>query len=208
MSVAYSLDNHSYGVRCAACSLDYDAMTAMWCRCVAKDFSSSCPRCGTCVCHEGPAALLQFWHGAPSELRRRRDEERQRRAGIAAVQKCAATKVMVVDDDEEIRLMAEFSLNEMGYRTVSASRAAEALAMIQKEKPDVVLTDALMPGGDGRELCRTIKLRHPKVKVVIMTSLYTSPRYASEAYRVFHADGYLAKPIDFERLRAVLGRLA
>ena len=118
-----------------------------------------------------------------------------------------ANRVLIVDDDEEIRVMAEFILHEMGYRTLTASRSNEALEIVNREKPDVVLTDALMPGGDGRELCRMIKEQHPDVKVVIMTSLYTSPRYASEAHRLFHADGYLAKPIYYDRLRTVLRRL-
>lgn len=208
MSVAYTLDHTTHLVRCATCAKDYDTISALWCRCVGKDFAPACPRCGACICRGGTNAITAFWFTAPEELRRRRAAEKLRRSNAQAQTAAAlAHRVLVVDDDEEIRIMAEFSLHEMGYRTLTASRADEALELVSREKPDFVLTDALMPGGDGRELCKTIKAQHPDVKVVIMTSLYTSPRYASEAHRLFHADGYLAKPIDFDRLKSVLRRL-
>lgn len=46
------------------------------------------------------------------------------------------------------------------------------------------------------------------IKVVIMSALYKSTRYRIEAMKAFHADEYLAKPIDFARLQQVLGKLA
>lgn len=209
MSVAYTLDHTTHTVRCAGCMRDYDAMSALWCRCVGKDFTPACPRCGACICRGGTNAITAFWFGAPEGLRKRRAAEKLRRSNAFALTEAApAQRVLIVDDDEEIRIMAEYILHEMGYRTMTAARAEEALDVVGRENPDIVLTDALMPGGDGRELCRTIKHRHPKTKVVIMTSLYTSPRYASEAHRLFHADGYLAKPIDYDRLKTVLRRLA
>lgn len=208
MSVAYTLDHTIHMVRCASCARDYDAMSALWCRCVGKDFTPACPRCGACICRGGTNAITAFWFAAPEELRRRRAAEKLRRSNASAVVGAVpARRVLIVDDDEEIRIMAEFILQEMGYRTLTAARSGEALEIVQRERPDIVLTDALMPGGDGRELCRTIKEQDPDVKVVIMTSLYTSPRYAGEAHRLFHADGYLAKPIDYDRLRTVLRRL-
>lgn len=72
----------------------------------------------------------------------------------------------------------------------------------------IVLTDALMPKIDGRQLCRLIKAVNRSIKVVIMSGLYKSTRYRIEAMKAFHADEYLAKPIDFARLQQVLGKLA
>jgi YesN/AraC family two-component response regulator len=81
------------------------------------------------------------------------------------------------------------------------------LALVDQHPPRLVITDALMPKMDGRELCRQIKDLDLGVKVIIMTSLYTAPHYKYEAYKQFHADGYLPKPIDFEELHKMMERL-
>ncbi|HEY0139343.1 MAG TPA: response regulator [Thermoanaerobaculia bacterium] len=195
-------------VLCSSCSTPFDTFQAAWCSCVTKTISPSCPRCGFCLCKSTPNASRNFWFRAPQELIDRRNEEERRRArrGPEAVA-LGAKRVLIVDDDEEIRFIADYALREMGYVTLTASSAELALEIVDREMPDVVLTDALMPKLDGRELCRRIKAKHPRVKVVVMTSLYTSARYRDEAYRVFHADDYLAKPIDFQKLEQSLERL-
>jgi CheY-like chemotaxis protein len=73
---------------------------------------------------------------------------------------------------------------------------------------DVILTDALMPKMDGRELCRRLKEAHPQLKVVLMTSLNTASHYRTEAGHVFKIDEYLAKPLRYGELRAALQRVA
>jgi len=206
MSVAHSYE--SFVVTCGGCHRPYDALAASWCRCVSKEVAVMCTRCQSCVHKEGKGAERDFWFHAPDALLRLRASEKQRRRKPAVVPPRSSARVLIVDDDEEIRLIARFVLQQMGYDTISANSSAMALDILSKELPDVVLTDALMPGGDGRELCKTIKARYPDVKVVVMTSLYTASRYVSEAFRVFGADDYLAKPIDFDRLQTVLMRLA
>lgn len=195
-------------VLCSSCRTPFDTFQTGWCDCVTKIISLTCPKCGFCLCKSTPNAARDFWFRAPQDLvdRRREEEQRRARRGPEPVP-IGAKRVLIVDDDEEIRFIADYALREMGYLTLSASNAEDALALVQREMPDVVLTDALMPKLDGRELCRMIKIRHPRVKVVVMTSLYTSARYRDEAYRVFHADDYLAKPIDFQKLEQVLQRL-
>lgn len=207
MSALPSFDLDSHYVCCASCAQYFDAMQALWCRCVTKDVSIACPYCGFCVCKQGRIAARDFWFHAPDELVQRREEEKLRRKDAASVRPKSAKKVLVVDDDEEIRLISEFALRDMGYDTATASSPAAAMESIAIERPAVVLTDALMPGGDGRELCKTIKQRYPNVHVIVMTSLYTGARYASEAFRQFGADGYVAKPIDFDVLRNLLTRM-
>jgi CheY-like chemotaxis protein len=183
-------------------------MQTAWCTCVTKTISPACPRCGYCLCKAPPKASRDFWFFAPDELiERRRHEEARRAARGPELVAQGAKKVLIVDDDEEIRFIADYALREMGYVTMTAPDGPEALSLVVTERPHVVLTDALMPKIDGRELCKQIKLAHPRVKVVLMTSLYTSARYHSEARRLFHADDYLAKPIDFTTLESSLARL-
>lgn len=116
--------------------------------------------------------------------------------------------VLIVDDDEEIREIAAYIVTQLGYRAITVDNPTTALDEVERHRPDVVITDALMPRLDGRELCRLIKGAFTGTKVVIMTSLYTAPHYKYEAFRNFKADEYLPKPIDFTQLRDVLARLA
>jgi DNA-binding response OmpR family regulator len=152
--------------------------------------------------------LRAEWNAALRELLERQTEEKFRRAIGAAGAAPSQSTVLIVDDDEEIRLIAQYSAQQMGYRTRTAGNAEEALASIASSRPDIVLTDALMPKVDGRQLCRLIKMEDPSIRVVIMTSLYTSTRNRIEALNEFGADEYLAKPIDFDRLRQVLQKLS
>jgi CheY-like chemotaxis protein len=195
-------------VHCAACRSAFDTMQAGWCSCVTKTISPTCPKCGYCLCKAPAKASRDFWFVAPHELveRRRYEEERRAQRGPELVAQ-DARKVLIVDDDEEIRFIADYALRDMGFLTMTASDGEEALGCVARERPHIVLTDAFMPKMDGREMCKQIKIHHPRVKVVVMTSLYTSPRYRTEAYRVFHADDYLAKPIDFAKLESTLKRL-
>jgi DNA-binding NtrC family response regulator len=139
----------------------------------------------------------------------RQTEAKFRRALEASGENTAKSQtVLIVDDDEEIRLIAEYTVQKMGYRTLTASHAEEALAIVEASKPEIVITDALMPKIDGRQLCRLIKVSNPSIKVVVMSGLYTKSQYRVEAMNQFHADEYLAKPINFERLRTVLQTLS
>jgi CheY-like chemotaxis protein len=194
-------------VRCSRCTKTFDGMTAEWCRCVTRMVSPVCPACHFCMCKEPPFAVSAFWRSVGPELRARREAEVARRAASAARGAGRAT-VLIVDDDEEIRAIAAYAVGEMGFRVTTAACAEEALAIVLDAPPDVVLTDALMPRIDGRELCLRIKQISPRTKVVVMTSLYKSSRYASEARRVFRADDYIAKPIDFAHLQKILTRVA
>lgn len=208
MSAAHHLTSESYLVSCGVCHRQYDALTADWCRCVTKDVAVACPFCDSCVCKQSRGAVRDFWFHAPPALLRMRTHEKDRRKRPASLGAPPSARVLIVDDDEEIRLIAKYALNEMGYDSITANSPQMAMQLLSEERPVLVLTDALMPGGDGRELCREIKALYPEVKVVVMTSLYTANHYATEAYRRFGADAYLAKPIDFDRLAAVLKRHA
>lgn len=148
------------------------------------------------------------WAVALRELLEQQTVEKFRRAlEVSPASVKHDQRVLIVDDDEEILLIAEYTIAQMGYRTYTASNAEDALALAESARPDIVLTDALMPKMDGRELCRRIKQLDPTIQVVVMSALYTSSRYRHEAIHQFHADEYLAKPIYFKRLREVLDHL-
>jgi PAS domain S-box-containing protein len=79
--------------------------------------------------------------------------------------------ILLVEDDELVRRQATVQLESLGYVTLPAANAAEALALLdQGGTPDLLLTDVIMPGGmNGRQLAEEVIKRRPSIKV-----LYTS----------------------------------
>lgn len=197
-----------YVVPCPACGMDLEAHRSEWCRCVGKELSLACLHCGTCLCKAPASVQRQFWQNAPAWVVASRNGERRKRAAPNTARITEGVDVLIVDDDEEIRLLAAYSLQQIGYRVGVAANAQEALIALDRWTPKIMITDALMPKMDGRQLCRLAKAAHPSVKVIVMTSLYTAPRYRYEAYKAFGADEYLAKPIDFNQLRGLLQKHA
>ena len=117
--------------------------------------------------------------------------------------------VLVVDDDEDMRDVLTIGLEARGWRVATAPNGPVALTLVESARPALVLTDALMPMMDGRELCRLIK-KNPatqQTRVVVMTSLYKSVRYRTEAYRQFGVDDYVSKPLDLDALHCAIERL-
>lgn len=198
-----ALDGYLFG--CPSCKHVMNAGTAEWCLCLSKRPSVVCDRCNNCLCKAEPRVLREFWQHAPAALVAKNVAVRNSRAARSMVSS-NSLDVIVVDDDEEIRMVAAYMLQEMGYRVMTAVDAADALRLMETVTPSLVITDALMPKVDGRQLCRFIKAEHPGVRVVIMTSLYTATRYKNEAMSVYHADDFVAKPVEFERLSEVVGR--
>ncbi|HKB39252.1 MAG TPA: response regulator [Gemmataceae bacterium] len=78
--------------------------------------------------------------------------------------------VLVVDDSAMDRLLASSLIENLGGWSVqSAENGSEALAALGRQRPDLVLTDLLMPGMDGLELVQAIRANHPLVPVILMT---------------------------------------
>jgi two-component system response regulator YesN len=97
-------------------------------------------------------------------------------------------------------------VESLGFGIVLAKNGEEGLEMVRRYKPELVLSDALMPRMDGREMCRRIKEDRDTAatKVVVMTSLYKSIKYRNEAQKLYRVDGYVDKPLDFNEVRSVL----
>src|SRR5262245_59976417 len=81
--------------------------------------------------------------------------------------------ILVVDDSPADRDLAESFLREEGVEVVHAGDGREALAVIELGKPDLVLTDLLMPKMDGLQLVREVRGRYPRLPVILMTAFGT-----------------------------------
>src|SRR2546430_13436628 len=111
-------------------------------------------------------------------------------------------KILVVEDDPDIRKILEIFLTEKRFDVKATDGAPSALATLDQEPVDVILSDVRMPGMSGLELLRHLKDRDPDIQLVLM-SAYSSVKDAVEAIQLGAAD-YVEKPIDFRRLERVL----
>ncbi|MEM9922640.1 MAG: response regulator [Cyanobacteria bacterium P01_D01_bin.50] len=116
--------------------------------------------------------------------------------------------ILVVEDSlSELELISHF-LNESGYKVIKATGGQEALEKLELEKPDAIITDVVMPGMSGFELCRSLK-KNPatqKVPIVICSSKN------QEIDRLWAmrqgADAYLTKPYTREELLRAIKSVA
>ena len=92
------------------------------------------------------------------------------------------TTVLIVDDSAVDQQIAGACVEQTGCGATYAASGLEALAVIEREKPDVVLTDLRMPEMDGLELVRKLASRHPNMPAILMTA-YGSEQVAVEALR-------------------------
>src|SRR5262245_22922645 len=113
-------------------------------------------------------------------------------------------RVLVIDDEVNAVTALETLLREDGYEVSCAHEARTGLQLLEKNEPDVVLTDLRMPGMDGIELLAKVKQVRPETMVLIMTA-YGTVKTAVKAMKL-GAEDYLGKPIDVEELEVVLAK--
>ena len=190
-----------YRVTCLSCGKPYDATKAVECSCLQPVRSFRCPNCAACFCASGQKALDDFWRDAPPELWQRRKGTAPGKDSNTAPEEIARPMVLFADDDPTSRAIVTRVVQSLGFGVAVATNGDEALAMARDYKPELIITDALMPRLDGREMGRIIKAEMPDTRVVVITSVYKDPRYKYEAMRDFRVDEYLAKPINPGALR-------
>ena len=113
-----------------------------------------------------------------------------------------AARILVVDDQRaNVEMMAEI-LRTRGYTVSTAANGAEALERVREARPDVVVSDILMPQLDGYELCR--RLRASAETALLPVILVTSIEAQDERVRGLEAgaDDFLSRPINWEELFA------
>ena len=114
--------------------------------------------------------------------------------------------ILVVDDEPDLVATCERLLRRIGH-TLRAHTGPDAVALIDRESPDLVVADLRLPGVDGLAVARHARGHVPPIPVILITA-YDSPQ-ARSAARESGADAYLAKPFsNAEFLDAVLRSLS
>src|SRR4030095_5145702 len=112
-------------------------------------------------------------------------------------------KILVVDDDAGIRASLAVLLQSWGFETLQASDAAEASRLVERQDPDIVITDLVMPETSGLDLLRNLKAGDPHRPVLLITA-QGSIDIAVEAMKQGARD-FLTKPLtDLPKLKPLL----
>ena len=113
-------------------------------------------------------------------------------------------KILIVDDEEDIRVVLDISLSDMGYEVYTAEDGEEALRILSEIKPSIVLTDIRMPVMDGIELLRRIKQVNPETEVIMVTG-HGDMDLAIKSLK-YEATDFITKPIKDDILEIALKR--
>ena len=120
--------------------------------------------------------------------------------------KFAMKNVLVIDDDEKICWAFEQFLTDEGHRPIVANNAEEGLRKIQSDTPDIILLDVRLPGMNGLEALKQIKVLQPEAIVIVMTA-YDSVEMTIQAMQL-HAFDFIPKPIDLDQVKAIIDRVS
>ncbi|MFH1568898.1 MAG: sigma-54 dependent transcriptional regulator [Gemmatimonadota bacterium] len=110
--------------------------------------------------------------------------------------------VLIVDDELDLATSCQRLLEGRGYRASVATSGEEALQLVRRDEPHMVLTDLKMPGLGGMDLLRRLKAEHPEVEVVMMTA-FSTIEDAVEAMRLGAVD-FVPKPFTPDHLSIVV----
>ena len=108
-------------------------------------------------------------------------------------------KILVVDDDPYLLDLLIETLKTIGYNAIGASRAQEALTLLNTTDIQLVITDIKMPEMDGIEFTRQVKKNHPDLPVIFITGVL-----GSSILKNGHAEGFLAKPFRIGRMEELI----
>lgn len=109
-------------------------------------------------------------------------------------------KILIVDDEVQIHTVLGKILNKEGYQVQSAFSAEEAFELVQKQKPDLIILDVMMPKVSGIDVCNRLK-GDPKTKDILILILSARDAQADRIEGLTHgADDYVSKPFHLRSL--------
>lgn len=119
-------------------------------------------------------------------------------------------KILIVDDDPDIIEFIRYNISNAGYQVSTANDGEEALEVADREQPDLILLDIMMPKMDGVEVCQRLRANRKYDNTIIAFLTARSEDYSQIAALDYGGDDYITKPILpkvlMSRLKALLRR--
>lgn len=124
----------------------------------------------------------------------------------ASPQAATGVTIVVADDDRSILDFAFRAISKSGHRVVRAERGDTALVLIRQERPRLVLLDVLMPGLDGLEVCKAMRMDEQLAKIPVVLLSAMGETRLKEAAAQAGANDFLTKPMHLESLRRLVAK--
>jgi two-component system phosphate regulon response regulator PhoB len=119
-------------------------------------------------------------------------------------------KILVVDDDPDILTLVQYNLEKDGYAVALCDHGSEALEKVGRENPDCLVLDIMLPGMDGREICRLLRTNPLTRKIPVLMLTAKSEETDIVVGLELGADDYLTKPFSprvlLARVKALVRR--
>jgi len=121
-------------------------------------------------------------------------------------------KVLIIEDERDIAKIIDYNLKREGYRTILTHDGLAGINLAEKELPNIVILDLMLPGIDGLEVCRRLR-KNPKTSSVVIIMLTAKSDETDKVVGLeMGADDYVTKPFSIRelmaRMRAVTRRLS
>lgn len=116
-----------------------------------------------------------------------------------------AATILVVDDERVVTDMLSRVLEKQGYRVLRADSAVSALAILEEQAVDIMVSDIHMPGMNGLELTKQASQTYPDLSIVLMTGNYL--KHDRRDALAAGADGYVTKPFKNQTLLDLVAQL-
>ena len=122
----------------------------------------------------------------------------------------AKPTILIVEDDENIQQLVGYNLAKAGYQVLYADNGEQALAMVRREDPDLLVLDVMLPGMDGYQVCKTLRRepRHSRLPIILLTARADEDDVSTGLD--LGADDYITKPFSpkilLSRIKSALRR--
>lgn len=104
------------------------------------------------------------------------------------------TKILLVEDEESIRKFVKLNLEREGYDVFQAGSGEEGIEVADRERPDIVVLDIMLPGIDGFQVCKVLREKYPTLGIIMLTA--KTEDYDRIMGLQYGTDDYMSKPFN------------
>ncbi|RBP39210.1 response regulator transcription factor [Garciella nitratireducens] len=124
----------------------------------------------------------------------------------------AKEKILIIEDEQHIQELLTYNLQQREYKVVNLLDGTRAIETIEREKPDLILLDIMLPGKDGIEICKELKRKRETENIPIIMLTARGEEFDKVLGLEIGADDYITKPFSIKeliaRVRAILRRMS
>lgn len=114
-------------------------------------------------------------------------------------------KILLIEDDELILKMVQFKLKKEGFQVYIARDGDSGIKAVHEHKPDMVITDVMVPFKSGLEIIYLVKKDYPQIPVIVLSALGEEENSVQQAFKL-GANDFISKPFNPNELMLRINR--